>query len=143
MNEQIKVSNCKIIYLPKFGDTNIGHLSFLESQNHIDFDIKRVYYIYNIGNPNQIRGPHAHKKTTQLFICLNGSAVFHIDDGKNKQEILLNEPHHGMLMGKHVWHSITNISEGTTILVVASEKYDKNDYLMSYDEFRNHLKNDQ
>lgn len=143
MSEQIKVKNCEIAILPKFGDDIRGQLTLFEANKHINFGINRVYYIYNVGDESQVRGPHAHKKNKQIFLCINGSAKFHVDDGKTKQDILINESNKGVVMYEHVWHSITEITKNAVILVAASEKYDKDDYLLDYDEFINYVKSQE
>jgi dTDP-4-dehydrorhamnose 3,5-epimerase-like enzyme len=135
MTKDVYVKGCKLVELQKLGDDKRGYLSFLESNSQVDFEIKRMYYIYGVGDKNQVRGPHAHKKTKQLFICVNGSAVFHLDGGTTIQDILIDKPNVGILIENDVWHSMTNISKETVILVAASEKYDKDDYLMDHNKF--------
>ncbi len=123
----------KIIELPKFTDER-GALSFLESNNHIPFEIKRIYYLY--GNThNKIRGCHAHKKLQQAIIAINGSFTVEIDNGTKKQDFILNTPSQALLITECVWREIKNFSKDAVVLVLASDFYTEDDYIRDYNEF--------
>lgn len=131
----LNFKNCHLIKFPKIGDSKRGYLTFFESNKGIPFEIKRVYYIYNIEDNSQIRGPHAHKETEQVFINVQGHATYYLDDGKNKSEIILNEPNLGIYIGPEIWHHMGDFSEDIIFLVVSSSNYDESDYIRSYKEF--------
>ena len=133
---EIRTKHCYLIDFPKFGDGVGGYLTFFESSNQIPFKIRRVYYIYDIGDLNTIRGFHAHKATEQVFITLKGKATYVLDDGKNKDKVTLETPNIGIYMGPMVWHTLQNFSPETVILVLASEYYDESDYIQNYKNFK-------
>jgi len=127
------INDCKLINLPKFTDFR-GNLSFVESNNHINFDIKRIFYIYDIPTAES-RGAHAHKELKQFLICLAGSFDVDVDDGFNKQKIHLNRPWKGLYIPPMIWAAETNFDPGSICLVLASLNYIESDYIRSYDEF--------
>lgn len=102
---------------------------------HIPFTIKRFYYIYDC-TPNLLRGSHAHHKTRQILFCLRGSVRMVLDDGKNKEEIILDKPHIGVILDKLIWHDMCDIQKDTFMLVIASHSYNKKDYIRDYEEFK-------
>ena len=123
----------KIINFPVLGD-NRGSLIALEAFNHIPFDIKRVYYIFDT-KKSISRGFHAHINTKQVIICLSGSCRFILDDGKLRDEIILNSPSKGILIDKLIWREMHDFSQNCILIVLASDYYDENDYIKKYDEF--------
>jgi dTDP-4-dehydrorhamnose 3,5-epimerase-like enzyme len=123
----------KIIDLPKISDPR-GNLTFLENSRHIPFDIKRVFFIYDIPS-GQNRGAHAHHKLEQFIICLAGSLDVSLDDGVEHKTVHLNRPWMGLYVPPMVWASEGNFDPGTTYLVLASDFYDESDYFRDYDEF--------
>ncbi len=129
------VDDCKIIELPSIKDHR-GNLSFIESNEHIPFDIKRVYYLYDVPGGAE-RGGHAHKELQQLIIAMSGSFDVIVDDGKKRKKFHLNRSYYGLLMPTMIWRELNNFSSGSVCLVLASEKYDENDYIREYKEFRN------
>jgi dTDP-4-dehydrorhamnose 3,5-epimerase-like enzyme len=133
--DNLRVKNCYLIKLPKFGDKKRGFLSALEEKKDISFNIGRIYYIYGIGDLSKIRGPHAHRGTEQVFICLRGRAAFFLDDGKNKRKITIKEPNAGLYIGKRIWHSIKFFSKDTIVLGIASGYYNEKDYIRNYNKF--------
>lgn len=139
--DEINLENCYLIEFPKYGDSKRGYLSVIEKLKNIPFDIKRIYYIYDIGDLSEIRGPHAHKNTEQIFITLNGKAKYHIDNGFTRKEIVIDKPNIGIYIGPNIWHYITNFSSNVILLVIASQFYDPLDYLKKYENFLNfHIK---
>jgi dTDP-4-dehydrorhamnose 3,5-epimerase-like enzyme len=141
MVRKIKVKNSGIIKLTSLGDSSTGKLTFGEAKKNIPFEIKRVYYINDILGKKTTRGHHAHKKLDQVIFCVNGSFVLNLDDGKNKQKILMNDPSCGVRLGPSLWHTMEKFSLNCVILVLASDYYDEKDYLRDYNDFKNFLKN--
>jgi dTDP-4-dehydrorhamnose 3,5-epimerase-like enzyme len=127
------LSNVKLIQLPKISDPR-GNLTFLENSRHIPFDIKRVFFIYDIPS-GQNRGAHAHQQLEQFIICLAGSLDVLVDDGSEQKTIHLNRPWMGLYVPPMVWASEGNFDPGTTYLVLASDFYNESDYYRDYDEF--------
>jgi len=138
--KSIIFENCYLIEFPKLGDNNRGFLTAFEINNKFLFAIKRIYYIYEIGDLQGIRGPHAHKQTQQIFFTLNGKAKYHLDNGIEKKEITIDKPNIGIFIGPKIWHYINDFSVGIIFLVVASTYYDENDYLRNYDQFLDYNK---
>jgi len=133
---KIKVKNSGVIELQSFDDFPDGHLTVGELDKHIPFKIKRFYVISNLFNDRAIRGKHAHKHTEQYIFCLNGKFTLSLDDGKTTQKIILDKPSVGILLGKRLWHSMSNFSKDCLILVIANDYYKENDYVRNYDEFK-------
>lgn len=133
MNDKSKLSEPKIIELPKFLDAR-GNLSFFENRTHIPFDIKRTYWIYDVPGGEE-RGGHAHKELQQLIVAASGSFDVILDDGNIKRTISLNRPYYGLLIVPGIWRELNNFSSGTVCLVLVSEVYKQEDYIRSYDEF--------
>lgn len=125
------------IRLPSIYDD--AYLSFLESERHVPFQIKRVYVIYKC-LPGLDRGHHAHKKTHQAIFCLQGSFDLFLDDGHTKKTIRVNKPQIGAEIPPLVWHEMRNLSRDAILLVVASEYYRRADYIRDYDAFLTYLK---
>lgn len=111
-----------------------GSLSFLEAERHIPFDIRRVYYIYDVQGDSR-RGFHAHRDLQQVLICIHGSCKILMDDGKEKQIVQLDKPNEGLLIENTIWREMYDFSPGAVLLVMASQYYDEADYIRNYDEF--------
>ena len=123
-----------MVELPKIeAELNRGSLSVVE-KDIIPFDIKRVYYLYDIPSTS-IRGGHAHKKLYQLLIPLSGSFDVILNDGKQKKTFTLNKPNKGLLIVPGIWRELENFSSGAVCLVLASEVYDEADYIRDYNSF--------
>ena len=123
----------RIIELPKNLDSR-GNLSFVQNQTHLPFDIKRVYWIYDVpGGEN--RGGHAYHNTEEFIIALSGSFDVVVDDGKKKQKFTLNRSYYGLYIPKGMWREIENFSTNSVALELASTEYDEKDYIRDYDEF--------
>ncbi len=123
----------QIIDLPKIED-NRGNLTFIENSRHIPFDIKRVYYLYDVPG-GESRGGHAHKELRQYIIAASGSFDVILDDGKNKTTFSLNRSYYGLYIPKMTWRELENFSSGSVCLVLASEYYDPTDYYYTYEDF--------
>ncbi len=114
-----------------------GNLVAIE-KNDIPFEIKRVYYMFDTKRDVR-RGFHAHKELEQLLICVHGSCKIHLDDGKEKQEILLDVPHEGIYLKGTIWREMYDFSEDAVLMVLASEPYDESDYIRDYEAFLNYI----
>ncbi|HLT65589.1 FdtA/QdtA family cupin domain-containing protein [Xanthomarina sp.] len=126
------ITDLKIIDIPKVQDPR-GNLAFIE-KDIIPFDIKRVYYLYDVPS-NAYRGGHAHKNLYQFLIALSGSFEVRLDDGNQKQTITLNKPNKGLLIPNGIWRELENFSSGSVCLVLASREFDEADYIRNYDDF--------
>ena len=129
----MSVEDCKIIDLPKISDPR-GNLSFIEGGQHIPFDIKRVYYLYDVPGGSD-RGSHAHKSLHQFIVAMSGSFDVVLDDGKQKQRFHLNRSYYGLYMCPMMWRDLDNFSSGAVCMVLASSHYDQADYIRDYQEF--------
>ena len=127
------VNNCKIIELPKITDPR-GNLSFIEGGQHIPFDIKRVYYLYDVPGGSD-RGSHAHKNLQQFIVAMSGSFDVVLDDGKEKRRFHLNRSYSGLYVCPMMWRDLDNFSSGAVCMVLASTRYDESDYIRDYDQF--------
>jgi len=127
------VDQCKIIDLPKINDPR-GNLTFVESEKHIPFEIKRVFYIYDVPT-GESRGAHSHHTLKQFIICLAGSFDVKVDDGRTKKVIHLNRPWQGVFIPPMIWDSEANFDPGSVCLVLSSDMYNEKDYIRNYDEF--------
>lgn len=123
----------RAVELPKIVDAR-GNLTMIESGQHLPFDIARAYYIYDVPS-GSTRAGHAHKCLRQLFLALSGSFSLHLEDGRNRETLLLNRPHSGVLVEAGVWRTIDNFSGGAVCLVLASMHYNEADYIRSYEDF--------
>jgi len=135
---EINVKGVKVYGLPNFEDIR-GKLSVGEYQKHVPFTIKRFFMVHNVPN-QEVRGEHAHKKLHQYLICLSGSINIIVDDGKNSAEINLIPMEMGIHVKPKVWSVQYKFSKDAILLVLASEKYNSNDYIRDYDEFLRFIK---
>ncbi|NLD92111.1 MAG: WxcM-like domain-containing protein [Fibrobacter sp.] len=132
----IYVKNARWISITKIIDGHDGILSVANEMGNIPFDIKRVYYIYNlINHRNVMRGKHAHKSLEQVMFCLNGQCSVTLDDGNRRQNIILDQPDKGIFLGTHLWHTMQEFNSNCILLVFASQLYNEDDYIRNYDEF--------
>jgi len=129
----MNVDACRIIQLPKITDPR-GNLTFVEGSNHVPFDIKRVYYLYDVPG-GESRGGHAHKDLEQFVIAMSGSFDVVVDDGKRKRTFTLNRSYYGLYMPRLIWRELVNFSSGAVCTVLASQPYVESDYLRDYDAF--------
>jgi len=115
---------------------NDGKLISIESlTEQLPFELKRIYYIFGVKKEIR-RGFHAHKKLKQLLVCVSGSCEIELDDGIQKETVVLDSPATGLLIQQPVWRELSNFSDGAVLLVLASEHYDTEDYIWDYEEFR-------
>lgn len=122
------------IDFPKIGDDR-GNLVALEGNKNIPFSIKRVYYLFDLQSDIP-RGFHAHKELVQVAVCVKGRCDILMDDGKSKEIVTLDSPDKGLLIDVMQWHEMHNFSDDCVLLVLASDYYNEDDYVRSYDEFK-------
>ena len=127
------ISHCKLMELPKINDVR-GNLSFIEGGQHIPFDIKRVYYLYDVPG-GSYRGSHAHKNLHQFIVAMSGSFDVVLDDGKEKKRFHLNRSYCGLYVCPMMWRDLDNFSSGSVCMVLASAHYDEDDYIRNREEF--------
>ena len=133
------VFDCSVIEYSKHHSDRKGNLSVIEANNTVPFDIKRVYYLYDVPGGAE-RGGHAHKNLYQLIVAASGSFSVTLDDGKVKRTVVLNRPYQGLVVVPGIWRELTEFSSGAVCLVLASEKYDESDYIRDYQEFLEYKK---
>lgn len=114
---------------------NRGCMIALEQLNNIPFEIKRVYYMYDLNSKTR-RGEHAHRQTDRILICLRGSCIVDFDDTYNKYQVSLNSPSKGVRLLPYIWHSLFNFSEDCLIMVLANKLYEESDYIRDYQTFK-------
>lgn len=129
--------NYKIIDIPKINNTK-GNIGVVENDT-IPFDVKRVYYLFDVPSGAK-RGGHAHKKLKQVILAISGSFDVVLKDGKSKEIITLNRPDKGLLIENNIWRELENFSSGSVCLVLASEEFSENDYIRSYKDYLSFLK---
>ncbi|MCU4173854.1 sugar 3,4-ketoisomerase [Carboxylicivirga sp. N1Y90] len=127
------IHNCNVLELPK-NHNPAGNLTVIQNGLHLPFDVKRVYYLYDVPGGSD-RGGHAHKGLHQLIVAASGSFDVVLDDGKQKKIIQLNRPNFGLMVIPGIWRELVNFSSGAICLVLASEKYSEDDYIREYSEF--------
>ena len=127
----------KIIELPRITDPR-GNLTVAEANKNIPFDIKRVYWLYDVPG-GECRGGHAHKQIKEILIAVSGSFHVTLDTGKEKQTFLLNHPYQGLLFDTKTWRTLDDFSSGAVCVVLASDFYDENDYIYDYNDFLQYI----
>jgi hypothetical protein len=136
----MSLKQCKILDLPKVTDYR-GNLTFIEENRHVPFDIKRVYYLYDVPG-GESRGGHAHKILRQFIIALSGTFDVILDDGRERQTFSMNRAYNGLYIVPGIWRELDNFSTGSVCLVLASEFYDPEDYIYQYEDFIQYVKNE-
>ena len=126
-------ASARLIDLPVVSDPR-GDLTFVEGGRHVPFDIKRVYYLYNVPVDAE-RGGHAHRALEQVIFALSGSFRIKIDDGTRTSEHWLRDPRKGLYVNRLIWREMDSFSQGAVCMVLASQPYDEADYYRDYDEF--------
>lgn len=127
------LSDCKIIDLPKISDPR-GNLTFVEGQGHVPFEIRRVYYLYDVPGGSD-RGAHGHRNLHQFIVAMSGSFDVLLDDGRDQRRFHLNRSYYGLYVCPMMWRYLDNFSSGAVCMVLASEHYDVGDYIRDYQEF--------
>ena len=134
MNLTNSVFNCSVIELPQVKN-RAGNITPITSNVNIPFDIKRVYYLYDVPS-GETRGGHAHKNLQQLIVAASGSFDVILSDGVNSRTITLNRPNYGLYVTSGIWRELVNFSSGGVLLVLASELYSEEDYIRDYRTFQ-------
>ena len=133
-NNKTTVYDCSLIELSKH-HSDVGNLTVVENSKTIPFDVKRTYYLYDVPG-GESRGGHAHKKLQQLITAASGSFSVVLDDGEVKRTVTLNHPYEGLLVVPGIWRDLVDFSSGSVLLCLASERYDENDYIRNYEDFK-------
>ena len=131
--KQSSVYDCTMIELDKHHHEK-GNITVVENGKTVPFEVKRTYYLYDVPG-GESRGGHAHKELSQLIIAASGSFTVTLDDGNVKRTFLLNRPYQGLYIVPGIWRTLDDFSSGSVCLVLASHKYDENDYIRDYDKF--------
>ncbi|MGA9986410.1 MAG: FdtA/QdtA family cupin domain-containing protein [Terriglobales bacterium] len=129
----MRLDNCRIIDLPKISDPR-GNLTFIEGGRHVPFEIKRVYYLYDVPGGAE-RGGHAHRILHEFIIAMSGSFDVILNDGDQKRRFHLNRSYFGLYVCPMIWRELDNFSSGSVSMVLASSIYDEPDYYRNYQEF--------
>ena len=130
---QFSIAGCHLVDLPKISDPR-GNLTFVEGGQHIPFDIQRVYYLYDVPGGAE-RGGHAHKGLQQLIVAMSGSFDVVLDDGRQKRRIHLNRSYTGLYVCPMIWRELDNFSSVSVCMVLASNRYDEDDYYRDYGQY--------
>jgi len=128
------VYDCTIIELDRHHSDRKGNLTVVENNKTVPFDVKRVYYLYDVPG-GESRGGHAHKELSQLIMAASGSFTVTIDDGNVKRSFILNRPYQGLYLVPGIWRTLEDFSSGAVCLVLASHRYDEGDYIRDYNNF--------
>jgi dTDP-4-dehydrorhamnose 3,5-epimerase-like enzyme len=131
--EMSGISDVRVIDLPKVADPR-GNLTFVENGRHVPFDIRRVFYLYDVPG-GETRAGHANKELQQVLVAASGSFDVVLDDGNSRQTWSLSRPYCGLYVPGMLWRELRNFSSGSVCLVMCSEFYDADDYYRDYDEF--------
>lgn len=132
------LEECKLIDLPKIND-NRGNLTFVEGNKHIPFELKRVFYLYDVPG-GATRAGHALKKCAQFLIAASGSFDVIVDNGSKREKYHLNRSYYGLYIPPLIWRELENFSSGSVCLTLASELYDENGYYRDYESFLEAIK---
>ncbi len=127
------VFDCNLVGLPVI-TTESGNITSINNHKDLPFEIKRVYYLYDVPNLAD-RGAHGHKNLRQLVVAVSGSFTITLFDGKESRSFVLNQPNKGLLIVPGIWRELNSFSGGAICLVLASEEYDEDDYIRDYEEF--------
>jgi len=128
------VYDCVILPLNKIHN-RAGNITIVEGQKNVPFDVKRIYYLYDIPG-GEARGGHAHKELYQMIVAASGSFDVLLDDGQNKKIVTLNRPDYGLMVVPGIWRELMEFSSGAICLVLASLIFDEADYIRDYNNFK-------
>jgi hypothetical protein len=134
----MKTTEGKIINLPKIVDPR-GNLTVAEQPTSMPFDVKRVYWVYDVPS-GESRGGHAHKQCRELIIAVSGSFSVTLDNGHEQQTFVLNHPYQGLLVETGIWRTLDDFSSGSVCLVLAEYAYDEDDYIRDYRQYLEYIK---
>lgn len=137
-SQRTTVYDCTIVHLPVVHN-EAGNITAINNSREIPFEIKRVYYLYDVPG-GESRGGHGHKALHQLILAGSGSFDITVDDGRIRRTFKLNRPDYGLYLPPGLWRELDNFSSGSICLVIASDKYNAEDYLRNYEEFKKYKK---
>lgn len=140
-DKKITVFDCNLYSLVRNHDDE-GNLTYVYNNIHLPFDVKRIFYSYDIPG-GESRGAHAHKQCHQFLIAASGSFEVALDDGVNKRTVLLNRPFYGLHVPPGIWAAEQGFSSGSICLVLASEGYIEEDYIRDYEDYMNYVKDNK
>jgi dTDP-4-dehydrorhamnose 3,5-epimerase-like enzyme len=129
----MSIAGCRLIDLPVVEERR-GNLTYVESGRHVPFELKRVYYLYDVPGGAE-RGGHAHRALHQLIIAMSGAFDVHVTDGTERRTFRLSRSYQGLYLPPMIWREIDNFSGGSVCMVLASEYYDEDDYFRNFDNF--------
>lgn len=132
------MKECRIIKIPNFGDER-GKMSVLEADEALPFSPKRVFYIYDVP-ANQIRGQHANTKTKFVMVAIKGSVKVTVSNGQEEESFILDNPSKGLFLDSNTWKTMSDFSNDSALLVIASAKYDKEEYITDFEMFKSRRK---
>ena len=137
MSKRASVDDCRIIQLPKHVRES-GNITVVENNRELPFEVKRVYYLYDVPGGEE-RGGHSHKQLYSFLVAASGSFDVLLDDGVSTRTVTLNRPSYGLLIVPGIWRVLNNFSSGSVCLVLTSDYYDESDYIREYEDFtKNH-----
>lgn len=128
------VYDCTVIEIDRHHSDRKGNISVVENGRDVPFDVKRAYYLYDVPG-GESRGGHAHRELRQLIVAASGSFTVTLDDGHVKRTFTLNRPYQGLYVVPGIWRTLDDFSSGAVCMVLASERYDADDYIRDYREF--------
>jgi len=129
----MSLENCRLIELPRINDPR-GNLTFIEGDRNIPFEIKRIYYLYDVPG-GASRAGHGHRELEQLIVAMSGSFDVFLDDGTNTERFHLNRSYNGLYVPPMMWREINNFSSGSVCMVLASDYFDESDYFRRHEDF--------
>lgn len=133
MAKRHSVHDCEIVELP-IVHNDAGNITVMENKGNIPFDVKRIYYLYDIPMGSE-RGGHAHYELQQFVVAASGSFVFLLDDGIERREVFLNHPNKALHIKPGIWREMKDFSSGSICLVLASSNYEESDYIRDYQDY--------
>jgi len=131
------IDDCNVIGLTKIHNP-AGNITIIQNDGNLPFNVKRIYYLYDVPGGAE-RGGHAHKELYQLIVAASGSFDVVLDDGKKKNTFSLNRPSFGLVIVPGIWREVVNFSSGAICLVLASHKYDEDDYIRNHEDFLDYI----
>ncbi|MDE6006807.1 MAG: FdtA/QdtA family cupin domain-containing protein [Muribaculaceae bacterium] len=134
MNKLTKVNDCKMISLEKYPSERLGNLSVVESMNSLPFDIKRMFFIYDVPG-GESRGGHSHREIREFIVAASGSFLITLDDGVETRTVMMNQPYNGLLVEPGIWITLHDFSSGAIALVFTSDLFNPDDHIKDYRVF--------